>query len=237
MQTDVETFFIRAYYLITGCMGSYWNGLFAKRGVPWFYWSEFQMPRPGAKNYVNWGFDSALNQTEPVPLPWAQQWVCGASMLNESTASGAWGWSNKNCTNKYVSICKISRKCPGGLPSWPRLPLRLAMLRASAGGPSSLAAPAVPPWQCCALAARQLPHPSLSPRCRAAPSVFNYTSKINNSTYMLNTNTMAFEGAESFCNDYGGHLVSYGSKAEQQEVGSAADDACTLCAPHARLIA
>lgn len=53
----------------------------------------------------------------------------------------------------------------------------------------------------------------------AAPGVFNYTSKINNSTYMLNTNPMAFEGAESFCNDYGGHLVSYGSKSEQQDVG------------------
>jgi hypothetical protein len=52
----------------------------------------------------------------------------------------------------------------------------------------------------------------------AAPGVFNYTSKINNSTYMLNTNPMAFEGAEGFCNDYGGHLVSYGSKTEQQEV-------------------
>ena len=54
----------------------------------------------------------------------------------------------------------------------------------------------------------------------AAPNVFNYTSSINNSTYMLNTNPMAFEGAESFCNDYGGHLVSYGSKAEQMEVRS-----------------
>jgi hypothetical protein len=49
----------------------------------------------------------------------------------------------------------------------------------------------------------------------AAPGVFNYTSKINNSTYMLNTNPMANQGAESFCNDYGGHLVSYGSAAEQ----------------------
>jgi hypothetical protein len=58
--------------------------------------------------------------------------------------------------------------------------------------------------------------------------VFNYTSKINNSTYMLNTNPMAFEGAESFCNDYGGHLVSYGSKAEQQEVG--AGGVCCMCA-------
>jgi hypothetical protein len=49
----------------------------------------------------------------------------------------------------------------------------------------------------------------------AAPGVFNYTSRINNSTYMLNTNPMAYQGAESFCNDYGGHLVSYGSGAEQ----------------------
>ena len=108
-QIDVENFFISAYYMITGCMGSYWNGLYAKRGIPWFYWSEFQMPRPGAKNYVNWGFDPVLNQTQPINLPWSQQFICGASMLNESTATGAWGWSNKNCSNKYISICKISR--------------------------------------------------------------------------------------------------------------------------------
>jgi hypothetical protein len=59
--------------------------------------------------------------------------------------------------------------------------------------------------------------------------VFNYTSKINNSTYMLNTEPMAFDGAESFCNTYGGHLVSYGSAAEQKEVeGYFVDTLATL---------
>lgn len=48
--------------------------------------------------------------------------------------------------------------------------------------------------------------------------MFNFTSTINNSTYYLNTNPMAFEGAEAFCNDKGGHLVSYGSAVEQKEV-------------------
>jgi hypothetical protein len=69
-----------------------------------------------------------------------------------------------------------------------------------------------------------------------APGVFNYTSKINNSTYMLNTNPMAFEGAEGFCNDYGGHLVSYGSKMEQQEVGSKAVPVPDWLSPDKQLI-
>jgi hypothetical protein len=59
--------------------------------------------------------------------------------------------------------------------------------------------------------------------------VFNYTSKINNSTYILNTEPMAFDGAEGFCNTYGGHLVSYGSGAEQKEVeGYFVDTLATL---------
>jgi hypothetical protein len=95
-------------------MPRYWNGLYAKRGIPWFYWSEPGMAKPGGKTYSNWGFDSNINQTEPVDLPYSSTFICGASMLNESTASGAWGWSNRNCSEKNVYICRISR----GLLDW-----------------------------------------------------------------------------------------------------------------------
>jgi hypothetical protein len=110
-QVDVENFFISTYYLIRSCMPRYWNGLYAKRGIPWFYWTEYLMPRPGAQNYVNWGFNSKANLTQPTNFPWSQGWICGSSMLNESSVdTGAWGWGNRNCTEKSVSICKISRE-------------------------------------------------------------------------------------------------------------------------------
>ncbi len=32
-----------------------------------------------------------------------------------------------------------------------------------------------------------------------------------NTTYILNTNPMVFDAAESYCNDMGGHLASWGS--------------------------
>ena len=114
LQVDVESFFINAYYLIpSSCMRRYWNGLYAKRGIPWFYWSEYQMPRPGAKNYVNWGADNVTTNstlTQPIDQPFAQSWICGASMVNETTEKGSWGWGNRNCTEKNVFICKISRE-------------------------------------------------------------------------------------------------------------------------------
>ncbi len=55
------------------------------------------------------------------------------------------------------------------------------------------------------------------PRC-AAPGVFWYTSEITNSTYILNQFAGNFTNATSFCNDNGGHLVSYVSVEEQEEV-------------------
>ncbi len=110
-QVDVEKFFISTYYLIQSCMPRYWNGLYAKRGIPWFFWTEFLMPRPGASNYVNWGFNNRTNTTAPSDFPWSNGWICGASMQNETNQdTGAWGWENRNCTEKNVFICKISRE-------------------------------------------------------------------------------------------------------------------------------
>ncbi len=107
----MESFFINTYYLLTGCMTSYWNGLQAKKGIPWFFWSDVGMGKPGGAKYSNWGFDSTINATEPIDKPYSAQWTCGASMLNQSTSSGTWGWSNKNCNEKRIFICRISREC------------------------------------------------------------------------------------------------------------------------------
>jgi hypothetical protein len=78
--------------------------------------------------------------------------------------------------------------------------------------------------------------------CHAATGVFYYTPGVlNNSytltsssaassavvkkiagaltsidtTYILNTNPMNFDASQAYCNDMGGHLVSYGSSQEQ----------------------
>jgi nitrous oxide reductase accessory protein NosL len=48
--------------------------------------------------------------------------------------------------------------------------------------------------------------------------VFNYTSSKSRATYMLNTNLLSQEDAQTFCNDQGGHLAGYDSLAEQIEV-------------------
>jgi hypothetical protein len=49
--------------------------------------------------------------------------------------------------------------------------------------------------------------------------MYSYTSPLSNSTYFLNNcNNNTFDAAETACNAVGGHLVSYGSHAEQQDV-------------------
>ena len=45
-----------------------------------------------------------------------------------------------------------------------------------------------------------------------------YTNATTNTTYILNTRKLNFTFAERFCNDQGGHLASWNSKAEQIEV-------------------
>lgn len=50
------------------------------------------------------------------------------------------------------------------------------------------------------------------------PQVYTYTSKVSNITYTLNTSATHFWGAQQSCNDNGGHLVSWRSLLENQEV-------------------
>lgn len=55
--------------------------------------------------------------------------------------------------------------------------------------------------------------------CRTLPNTtFAYTSAATGVKYLLHTAPQRFAAAEQFCNDAGGHLVSYGSPGEQQEV-------------------
>jgi hypothetical protein len=50
------------------------------------------------------------------------------------------------------------------------------------------------------------------------PQVYTYISKASNITYTLNTSATHFRGAQQSCNNTGGHLVSWRSLLENQEV-------------------
>jgi hypothetical protein len=52
----------------------------------------------------------------------------------------------------------------------------------------------------------------------AVPDTFVYKSNTTKSTYTLNTHYMTFEDAQQYCNDTGGHLAGWDSRAEQLEV-------------------
>ena len=43
----------------------------------------------------------------------------------------------------------------------------------------------------------------------AAPGIFRYNSKTLNNTYILNQYVANFTNASDFCNDNGGHLISW----------------------------
>jgi hypothetical protein len=51
--------------------------------------------------------------------------------------------------------------------------------------------------------------------CCAAPGIYYWTSDMSNNTYILNQFVSNFTVAQQFCNDNGGHLVSYNSFEEQ----------------------
>lgn len=54
--------------------------------------------------------------------------------------------------------------------------------------------------------------------CPAAPYEFLYNSVSQQSSYILNTSPMTQVAAEQFCRDNGMHLVTWASRAEQNEV-------------------
>lgn len=57
----------------------------------------------------------------------------------------------------------------------------------------------------------------------AAPKVYIYDSDNTNNTYILNAQRTNASAAEQYCQDQGGHLVSFTSQGEQvRSVGQAA---------------
>jgi hypothetical protein len=121
--------------------------------------------------------------------------VANSSELDLNNTMGTFAWADTKCSTLAPYMCRIMREWPGcvrwwwcQLPSWPLT---------------------LPPVQAALCTDREV-------RSRAAvPGIFNYTTKTTNCTYQLNTNPMAFMDADMYCQDQGGHLVSYGGQLAQ----------------------
>ena len=64
------------------------------------------VPSPSFKTYTHWGMDSSTNATEPNNLSGKE--ACGVANVTQEY-EGAWGWSDTNCNNAFVHICRIMR--------------------------------------------------------------------------------------------------------------------------------
>jgi hypothetical protein len=81
---------------------------------PWpdFLWLDGS-PRPFPPGYVHWGrmFISDVGQFAAEPNNWLAPEYC--AVANYSQAYGtAWGWSDQNCDDRYIFMCKISPSPP-----------------------------------------------------------------------------------------------------------------------------
>ncbi len=61
------------------------------------------------------------------------------------------------------------------------------------------------------------------------PAVAYFTSPLTQNSYLLNTSKADRMEAESSCIEWGGHLVSYTSKEEQNDVGCWGGARCPAC--------
>jgi hypothetical protein len=199
-------------YLISLYHGSYWMGLSASGS--WapdgFGWADHS-PGPGAGTYTHWGTDPDDGSNEPNNLSPPE--LCGAANASQVYDNPeAWGWSDVHCGRKLPFICKAIRErrasaCLG--------PLQMLLQVGIDAGQRS----------CCCTELTITRSTS-----DAAPSTYAYVSTATNNTYLLNTTSVGFVQAELSCNDQGGHLVTYGSFADQQEVEQVGVVACAMLA-------
>lgn len=198
-QSDVEQFYIKQGFLFPEYNQHYWLGLNASAATGPYKWISPDVPASQINAYKNW----------PSGQPAAGSNTCGAGSFGMMSGA-AWGWVNTQCISALVSICRLNRE---------------SLL--VSGGVACLSAYLPPPCPTC-LSASSIHVCKASPisgnqggadtvplPCSAAPNVFTYQSPINNATYILNTNKMSQPQAQAYCVDQGGHLVAYGSEAEQ----------------------
>jgi hypothetical protein len=114
-QYDVESYFTRTGALMPGVHRAYWLGLFIPNVDPRL-WPNFKWldgyPNPSTYHnptdvYGHWGqlvLDDGSAVEEPNNL--APPEFCAVANASMAFAS-AWGWSDRNCEERFVTICKI----------------------------------------------------------------------------------------------------------------------------------
>ena len=103
------------YMLVSGQNPQYWIGL-ESQSWPTFVWSDTKVPAPNSRNgYTNWG--TYYNPLDPVqqyrPEPNNLVSPENCAVGNYTQAAGkpfTWAWSDANCLNNFVSLCRINRK-------------------------------------------------------------------------------------------------------------------------------
>lgn len=106
---DVEQYYIQQGFLFPEFNQYYWLGLNSSADTGSYKWIGPDVPPTPA--YNGW----ATGQ------PAANQGMCGAGAAARNVG-GTWGWMNRQCSTRYVSVCRINRE-----QRWPGLPHMLHM--------------------------------------------------------------------------------------------------------------
>ena len=159
--------------------------------------------------YNNWGAfsDRTGSFPEPNQLTGAENCVmANYTMSSNRTPSepGPWGWADASCESLLISICEIPRE----LGSIRCCPCKLCTVVCPVPAADAADTGAAADTDAAAL------------RTAAAPNAFTFTSNITEQTYILNTSFVSQADAEHQCACQGGHLVSWTSLEEQQQVGT-----------------
>ncbi len=156
-------------------------------------------PPPGLLNgYNHWGTLMPQNIIEPNNIFPPE--YCGVANYSQ-IEDGLWGWADTNCTAvQYPYMCKT--------------------LRESAA--LHLLAHTLPLWNSWRVFEWSVSSPAMPRACFACPAAalgaFYYTSPLTNVTYLFNNTPVNAFQAELACQAGGGHLVSFTSVEQQQEI-------------------
>lgn len=120
-QQEVEEFFIEQGVLLPTFHKRYWLGLEIAEGDnnrlwPWFLWLDGSpdpsTPSNPSSNYAVWGrmyLSDGRIRDEPNNLV-RPEFCCVANYTQSQ--DGVWAWSDQNCDEEYIFICKIGPPPP-----------------------------------------------------------------------------------------------------------------------------
>jgi hypothetical protein len=105
---------------------AYWLGMYLPyqdpRPWPDFLWLDGS-PTPYPPGYVHWGtmYVGEVGQFAAEPNNWQAPEYCAVANYSQAYTT-AWGWSDQNCDDKYIFMCKIPPSPPPSPQSPPPSP-------------------------------------------------------------------------------------------------------------------